>query len=366
MGGAANPGMAGNVANAIRSNFVPGTGTNPKETRFPQTQSLFQQPQQPQPGMAAPMGQPTGPNVYNQSANAYTGALQGTQAGMGYNPQQVSAGTAAGGINTYMNPYTQQVIDTSMADLERQRQTQMGALGAQATAAGAFGGSRQGVAEALTNQGFAQQGGQLASQLRQQGFNTALGASQQDVANRLQANIQNQQAGLQGAQQRLGAAGQLGNLSQMGFGFGQQIGQQQTQQGQMQQMMNQALIDAAKGQYGGFTGAPQQSLGLPMAALGGANMGQQTQTQTRNPGLFDFLTAGASLFCWVAREVYGEEDPRWVQFRTWLLNDAPKWLLNLYAKHGEWFAGVVRKAPILKRALRPLMDRARRAAGFVE
>jgi hypothetical protein len=372
------------------------------------------------------------PNVYQQSANAYTGALQGTQNAMGYQPQQVgtqfgytpdsvgtqfgyspdsvAAKTAAGGINTYMNPYTNQVINASMADLERQRQTQMGSLGAQATAAGAFGGSRQGVAEALTNEGFAQQGGQLAGQLRQQGFNTALGASQQDVSNqmqaalanqaaraqaaqfgqstglqaqgmnqqaraqatqfgqqnRLQAQMANQQAGLQGAQQRLGAAGQLGNLSQMGFGFGQQIGQQQTQQGQMQQMMNQALIDAAKGQYGGFTGAPQQSLGLPMAALGGANMGQQTQTQTRNPGLFDFLTAGASLFCWVAREVYGEEDPRWVQFRTWLLNDAPKWLLNLYAKHGEWFAGVVRKAPILKRALRPLMDRARRAAGFVE
>jgi hypothetical protein len=349
---------------------------------------------------SAPMAQPgrAGPNVYQQSSNAYTGALQGTQGAMGYqpqqvstqfgyNPQQVNAGQAVGGINTYMNPYTQQVINTSMADLERQRQTQMNALGSQATAAGAFGGSRQGVAEALTNTGFAQQGGQLASQLRQQGFQTALGASQQDVSNqmqaalanqaaraqatqfgqsnRLQAQGMNQQAGLQGAQQRMAGASQLGNLANLGFGFGQQIGAQQTQQGQMQQMMNQALIDAAKGQYGGFTGAPQQSLGLPMAALSGADMDQRTVTQTSNPGLFDFLSAGASLFCWVAREVYGEEDPRWVQFRTWLLNDAPKWLLNLYIKHGEWFAGVVRKAPILKRALRPLMDRARRAAGFV-
>lgn len=238
---------------------------------------------------AAPMAQP-GQNVYNQSANAYTGALQGTQAAMGYNPQQVSAGTAAGGINTYMNPYTQQVIDTSMADLERQRQTQMNALGSQATAAGAFGGSRQGVAESLTNTGFAQQGGQLASQLRQQGFNTALGASQQDVANRLQANIQNQQAGLQGAQQRMGAAGQLGDLSNLGFGFGQQIGLTQAQEGQRQQAMNQALIDASKGQFGGFTGAPKDAIGTILAALGGANMGQQTQTQTKTPGLFDYLS----------------------------------------------------------------------------
>jgi len=240
-----------------------------------------------------PMG--AGPNVYNQSANAYTGALQGTQAAMGYQPQQVNAGTAAGGINTYMNPYTQQVINTSMADLERQRQTQMNALGAQATTAKAFGGSRQGVAEALTNTGFAQQGGQLASQLRQQGFETALGASQQDVANRLQANIQNQQAGLQGAQQRMGAAGQLGDLSSVGFGFGQQIGATQSQEGQRQQAMNQALIDAAKGQFGGFTGAPQDALSTYLAALGGSQTGQQTQTSTQKPGLLQYLSLGLGL-----------------------------------------------------------------------
>jgi len=305
-------------------------------------------------------------NVYQQSAGAYTNALQGAQGAMNYRPQQVSAQNAVGGMAQYQNPYTQQVINTSMADLERQRQIQMGGLGAQATAARAFGGSRQGVAEALTNEGFARQGGQLSSQLYNQGFQTALGAAQSDQQQRLQAAMANQQAGLQGSQQQLAAAGQLGNLSNLGFGFGQQIGATQTQQGQAQQMMNQALIDAAKGQFAGFTGAPQNALSTYLAALGGSQTGQQTQTLTSKPGLFDYLTAGASLLCWVAREVYGEEDDRWIQFRTWLLNDAPKWLLNLYAKHGEWFAGVVRKVPVLKRALRPLMDRARRAAGFVE
>ena len=54
------------------------------------------------------------------------------------------------------------------------------------------------------------------------------------------------------------------------------------------------LIDAAKGQYQGFTGAPQQALQLPMAAVGAANMGQQTQTQQYKPGLFDYLKLGAS------------------------------------------------------------------------
>ena len=259
-------------------------GSNPQNVQAPQ----------PQPFTAA-MTPASGGNVFQQSAQGLTGAMGGAQAAMGYQPQNVTAQTAAGGIGTYMNPYTQQVIDASMADLERQRLMQQNQLGAQASAARAFGGSRQGIAEAETNRGFAQQGGQLAAQLRQQGFNTALGASQQDVANQMQAAQANQQAGLSGANLRMAGAGQLGNLAQQGFNMGQSIQQQQFQQGQAQQLINQALIDAARAQYSGFTGAPAASLNLPLAALGIADMGQQTQTDRTRPGLLNYLSAGLGL-----------------------------------------------------------------------
>jgi hypothetical protein len=389
-------------------------GSNPQNVQTPQmAQGGMNTTQAAQP--AAPATTPAAgqPNIYQQSSDAYTQALQGTtsagayqpqnvqatQVGtrFGYTPQNVQAGTASGGINTYMNPYTQQVIDTSMADLERQRQMQQNQLGQQASAAGAFGGSRQGIAEAETNRAFAQQGGQLAAQLRQQGFNTALGASQQDVSNQMQAALANQSAGanaaqfgqstrlqaqgmnqsaglqaalanqgagFQAANLGLNAANQLGNLSQQGFNMGQSIGNQQWQQGLFQQGLNQQLINDIRNQYGGFTGSPAAGLGIYQSGLGSANMGQQTQTTTDNPGLFDYFSAAASALCWVAREVYGPEDDRWQQFRVWLVGAAPDWLFNAYAKHGEAFAGVVRKVPVLKRALRPLMDRARRAAGF--
>ena len=259
----------------------------------------------------------------------------GTQ--FGYTPDAVAAQQAVGGIGTYMNPYTQQVIDTSMGDLERQRQMQMNQLGAQASAAGAFGGSRQGVAESLTNEAFARQGGQLAAGLRQQGFQTALGASQQDVANQMQAALANQSArsaaeqfgqatGLQGqianqgafgraqefgqgmtldaqqanqqaAQQaanlRLQASGQLGGLGQTGFGMGQGIIGMQQQQGLLQQQNNQRLIDAARAQYGGFANAPQTALNTRMGATSAGNFNQGSTTETRNPGWFDYLQAGA-------------------------------------------------------------------------
>jgi hypothetical protein len=34
------------------------------------------------------------------------------------------------------------------------------------------------------------------------------------------------------------------------------------------------------------------SLSAPLAALGAANMGQQTQTQSQRPGLFNYLSLG--------------------------------------------------------------------------
>ena len=341
----------------------------------PSTRPQVAAPNAPTPGAAGPANitQGQAPNMFQQSANSVNAGMAGAASEMGFTPQQVgtdfgytptnvgtdfgydpqdvNAQTAAGGIQTYMNPYTQQVIDTSMADLERQRQTQMNQMGAQASAAGAFGGSREGVAQSLTNEAFARQGGQLASGLRQQGFQTALGASQQDVSNQLQADLANQQAGaraqefgqstglqadlanqqagaranefgqstalqaqlanqqaqLAGSQQRLNAGQQLANIGNLGFTQANTINQQQQQQGLAMQALNQQLIDAARQQYAGFTGAPNASLQLPMSAVTAGNMGQGTTTgtATKNPGLFDCLTLGAN-----TAAGFAQSDPR--------------------------------------------------------
>jgi hypothetical protein len=288
--------------------------------------------------------------------------------------QQVQAGQLAGtSLSPYFNPYESQVVQQSLTDLERQRQIQQNLGGAQAQAAGAFGGSRQGIAEAETNRAFAEQAARTAAGLRQAGFTQAQQAAQQDIATRMQAalanqgaNLQaatttgqfgmqqqlanqaafnqaaqfgaqaanvaalqnaaaqtqanqfgaqsanqaalanqqammaaqqaNQQAGLQGSAQRLGASSQLGQTANLGFGMVNTINQQVAQQGLQEQAMQQALIDAAKGQYAGYTGAPQQALQTSLGAFGGSQTGAQTQTSTKQPGLFDYLTLGASMF----------------------------------------------------------------------
>lgn len=179
--------------------------------------------------------------------------------------QQYNAAAAGPNIAQFMNPYASEVIGRTGMDMARQAAMQQNTLGAQAGAAGAFGGSRHGVAEGTMLGDYGRAFGDIAAQQRQAGFNTALGAAQT-------------QQGIQS------------NLAGQGFGFGQQIGQTQMQQGTGQQAMLQSLIDAAKGQYAGYTGAPMQSLTAPLAALGAANMGQSSTTQTQKPGLFNYMS----------------------------------------------------------------------------
>lgn len=65
---------------------------------------------------------------------------------------------------------------------------------------------------------------------------------------------------------------------------------------------------------------------------------------------------GMGGLCWVAREVYGADSPRWPVFRDWLLADAPAWLRSLYAAQGESCARWLHPRPVTKLAVRLLMD----------
>ena len=237
--------------------------------------------------MAAP-GNGIPQNIYQQANTGITKAGQAAMTGTQFSPMAITAPSAAT-MNQYSNPYETGVINQNLADIERSRLLAQNNMGAQATAANAFGGSRHGIAESETNRGFADRAAAMSGQLRQQGYNTS-----QQMAR--QAQMQNQQAQLQGQQQRMGAANQLGNLANLGFGMGQQINSQMQQQGLQQQAVQQAVIDAAKARYAGYTAQPNQSLNMPLQALGAAPYNTNaTESSTYSPGLFDYLTLAAGL-----------------------------------------------------------------------
>lgn len=205
-------------------------------------------------------------NVNQAAAGSLQGAIGATEQAM-RGPLNVGA---------YANPYTSAVIERTQEDIERQRQMAQNTLGTQATAAGAFGGSRQGVAEGVMAGEYGRISGDIAAQQRQANYNQALQAAMADRTS------------------RLGAASQLGGLGQQAFSTGQTIQQNQMQQGLLQQGIQQALIDAAKAQYGGYTGAPTTALQAPLAALG-VTPTPQTTTNSTQPGLLNYLQLGADI-----------------------------------------------------------------------
>ena len=95
-------------------------------------------------------------------------------------------------INQYINPYTNTVVNNALSDLSRQNDITNNTTNARAAAAGAFGGSRQAVANSLNNEAYLRESGNLSGNLRNQAFNTASGLIQQDAARNLQAQGMNQ------------------------------------------------------------------------------------------------------------------------------------------------------------------------------
>ena len=221
-----------------------------------------------------------GPGISGTDLAAQMAAYGGVYQPGQITAQQTNLGmTGPGSIGSYMNPYTSMVRENALGDLESARRAAIQQTGERANAARAFGGSRQGVAEALTNQGFAKQAATLGTTLNEQAFNQAMAMQQADIARRSAADIANQQAGLQGAQLRLGGASQLGNLAAQQQALRLGGAQAVMGAGGARQALDQQQMDAIRN-------IGLQRLGVVQSSLGAqpANLGMQSTTpQYSNP-----------------------------------------------------------------------------------
>jgi hypothetical protein len=116
--------------------------------------------------------------------------------------------TKPGSADQYMNPYQQQVTDIQKREAARQSSIQGVQQQAQATQAGAFGGSRDAIMRAERERNLSQQMGDIQATGSQAGFQNAQQQFNAEQAARLQAQQANQQAGLTTGVQNLSA--QLG------------------------------------------------------------------------------------------------------------------------------------------------------------
>lgn len=207
---------------------------------------------------------------------AYGAALGTTASVAKYQP-----GTFTGGdIGAYMNPYLQNVEAGALGGLESQRLKAQQGIAQSARQAGAFGGSRQGISEALSNVETARQAGDLSAKIRSQGYDTAAGLMQADM-NRA----------LQGQQLRLQAGGQMADIA----GAGQRALYADTAAleniGKSQQAQQQAQLSDAYQRWAAERNYPIDMLNLRIGATS-AVPGVGTTTQTTTGGgnsLLSFL-----------------------------------------------------------------------------
>lgn len=192
----------------------------------------------------------------------------------GYQPYMQQATSAAmqsgafnqpGAVAQFMNPFEQAVVNQSMQDIARSGLQQQNQLASQAVNAGAFGGSRQGIAQQELNRNILDQQARTAAQLRASGFGQAQSAAQQAA----------QTAGQQAAQ--------FGTMA----GQAQQYGAQDVNTllglGSMQQQQAQAALDMSRQNTLGQQALPFQQVGFMSDIFRGVPSLQQTSTATTTP-----------------------------------------------------------------------------------
>jgi len=275
-------------------------------------------------------------------------------------PERVYTGsfTQPGMAQAYMSPYIQGVVNTQQREAMRQAGIAATQRGAQAVGAGAFGGSRQGIMEAEARRNLSTQMGDIQRQGLQSAYEQAqnlygteqsrglqaalanqqagmttgqtnlqalLGVQQAGSQNVMQAQLANQQAlleaqrlaeqsrqygaglGLQGLQQQLAAAGQLGSLGQAQFGQQKDILNAMAAAGQQRQSLEQQKLSQDYQDFLRQKQYPYQQLAFIQEMLKGIPQGT-TQTMYQAPESLPSQIAGLGVTGLAASRLFGAKN----------------------------------------------------------
>ena len=209
-------------------------------------------------------------------------------------------------------------------------------------------------------------GAQLSQQLygqdvsRQQMLAGLLGQQESLARARTQEEMAQTGQGMAALQQAMGMSKAI--TPDIGAFFGRPVsqgpglsvlsaGQQQAMYGTTPQAVNpDAGVNLAMAQAKNQTSLDAAAMSATGQAKAGMMSGIGNILGSVMPGMEMF---GGT--CWVAREVYGNENPMWLLFREWMLNESPSWFRNSYIKYGERFAAFISNKPFVKKLIRKWM-----------
>jgi len=169
------------------------------------------------------------------------------------------------GYQQYMTPYMDEVLGQSLQDLQRQADMERQRIGSAAIQSGAFGGSRQAVAEQELQRNVSDKFAAQSAQLRAQAFESAQDRAQQ--AGELFGKLGLQQAAL-GEAAQTAQAKDVGMLSQLGG---------------MEQQQQQAELEAQRATSLERQYEPYQRIGFMSDIFRGVPSTTSTLTSTTSP-----------------------------------------------------------------------------------
>jgi hypothetical protein len=169
---------------------------------------------------------------------------------------------------SYMSPYQQAVIDTQLQQAQRGFEEDRASRNARAIQAGAFGGSRQAVAESAAARDLANQRNAIVASGMQSAFENAQQQFERDRAAQMQAQARNQEA--------INQASQFSAANRQGAGLANQANAQAFGLANLQALLQTQELGAQLGQQANL--ANQQA----MLEAGRANQGATLQARLAN------------------------------------------------------------------------------------
>lgn len=239
---------------------------------------------------------------------------------------RVTGSSLLTGLDDYMSPYRQDVVDTTLADFDANAGATRAAQAAAGARNSAFGGSRFGVAEAATEEGLGRARATADAALRDSMFNTGASLSNMDAGRRQEASIANQRAEAADLDRRLNAASLMGSGErsdaelQMGIGGALRDIDGEERQSEL------GLLGAVggllgEGQYGLFNGSNSTGTSVSKTDPGLlANLGSAVKTAAGAAALFSDARTKTDVTT-LGRDQRGR---RWVSYRyLWEAPNAP-------------------------------------------
>ena len=206
---------------------------------------------------------------------------------------------------SFMSPYETAAVQQALGDIQRQGDIAQQGLRAQAVGAGAFGGSRQAIAEQELQRNVMEQQGRTAAQMRAAGYESAASRAQQAFEQALGRQLTG--VGLvgqigQGIGSLAGQYGQFGSqmgqlgVQQAGIGeIGQNLISSQLQNalaaGGLERGINQSALEAARMSNLQRQTFPLQQFGYLSDIYSGIPTASSVMTASTAPSVSPFQTA---------------------------------------------------------------------------